>query len=647
MATVGELGGPDADGGPPGGEAAARRWAHPWRATAVAAGAYLGLAVVLWWHVWTAAPRSTTVCGCGDASFTLWFVEFAAHALRTGSSPFVTTLLWHPHGVNVLDDASQLGLGLPLAPVTWAGGAVFSMNVALTLAPAASGLAVYVLLDRWRVWRPAAFAGGLVYGFSPLVVMNLAEAHLVVGFAAVPPLVVLCLDELLFRRRRRPAAVGVALGLLLTFQFFVSSEVLLITAAACVLGLVAVAVHAAATGAGLRERAAAAWPGLAAGAATAGVLLAYPVWFALAGPAHVTGPIYPGSGVAVSGADLRGFLWPTPSSPAFSAYMARIGGYQGPTLSTWYFGIGMAVVLLVGLVAFRRDLRLWLWAGIGTVFAILALGSSPSGWRPWDLVAHLPLAENIIPVRLLLVTWLCAGIGVALIADHVRRVLPDLWGRCRTAGVLTDAVSVVVLAVAVVPPAAYLAGTVPLTTQPVALPDWFRTRAPLLPAHQVVLVIPAPFSVLQSALTWQSENHLTFALAGGDGPGSEPGGVGGHPQAERLLAGVSGTFGAPAVTPAGTDAVRQAIGAWGVTVVVQPDQPELPAYDRPFAPRAAVGLLTAALGEAPRREARAWVWRVTATQPPAVPVSAARFAACTAGTALAGDVAACVLAGRP
>ena len=112
MAPVGELGGPDA-----GGEPVARQWAHRWRATAVAASVYLALAVGLWWHVWTAAPRTTTVCGCGDASFTLWFVEFAAHALRTGSSPFVTTLLWHPHGVNVLDDASQLGLGLPLAPL--------------------------------------------------------------------------------------------------------------------------------------------------------------------------------------------------------------------------------------------------------------------------------------------------------------------------------------------------------------------------------------------------------------------------------------------------------------------------------------------------------------------------------------------------
>ena len=97
----------------------------------------------------------------------------------------------------MLDDASQAGLALPLAPVTWAGGAVLAMNVALTLAPFASALACYALVDHWGTWRPAAFVGGLVYGFSPLVVMNLAEATLVIGFvAATPPLIVLCLDKL-------------------------------------------------------------------------------------------------------------------------------------------------------------------------------------------------------------------------------------------------------------------------------------------------------------------------------------------------------------------------------------------------------------------------------------------------------------------
>jgi hypothetical protein len=624
-----------------------RRWAHPWRAGLLAAGSYLIVSVGLWWHVWASDPRSTTVCGCGDSSFTLWFVEFAAHALRTGSSPLVTTLLWYPHGINVLDQASQLGLGLPLAPLTWVGGAVLSMNVALTLAPAASALTVYVLLDRWGVWRPAAFVGGLVYGFSPLVVMNLAEAHLVVGFVAAPPLIVLCLDQLLLRDPRRPVLVGVALGMLAAFQFFVSSEVLLITALACALGVAAVLLHGSLVRTG--DRPTTAWTGLTAGGATAAVLLGYPVWFALAGPSHVSGAIYPGGGVASSGAAIRGFLLPTPVMVPFTRYLERIGGYQGPHLSTGYFGIGLVGVLLGGLLAFRRDRRLWLSAGIGTWSAVLALGSSPSGWRPWDVVDHLPLLQNVVPVRMLLITWLCAGIALAVVADHVRRVLPLAWGRCRTARVLSDAVTVALLSVAVVPIAAYLSQTAPLTTRPVVLPLWFQRVAPRLPQHQVLLVVPVPFSAIQSALTWQSQNHLSFAMAGGDGPGSQPGGGGGHPEAQQLLAGVSGAFDPPPVTPAGIASVRVALADWRVTEVVEPDQLELPGYDQPFAPVAAAALVTAALGRAPRHQARAWVWSVSADQPAPVSVTAASFARCTAssGGAALGIAAAsaCVLGG--
>ena len=94
-------------------EAHGRRWTRSWWAGVLAAVGYLALAVGMWWHVWTSSPRTTTVCGCGDSSFTLWFFEFAARALRTGSSPFATSLLWHPHGITVLDQASPLGLGLP------------------------------------------------------------------------------------------------------------------------------------------------------------------------------------------------------------------------------------------------------------------------------------------------------------------------------------------------------------------------------------------------------------------------------------------------------------------------------------------------------------------------------------------------------
>ena len=61
-----------------------------------------------------------------------------------------------------------------------------------------------------------------------------------------------------------------------------------------------------------------------------------------------------------------------------------------------------------------------------------------------------------------------------------------------------------VAVVALVQPAAYLAQTIPMTTAPVDLPAWFTTVAPQLPDHQVLLVLPAPFTSFDNSMTWQA-----------------------------------------------------------------------------------------------------------------------------------------------
>ncbi len=203
---------------------------------------YLVLALLLWWQVWTAHPTSTTTCGCGDAARFLWFFEWPAFALTHGHSLLYSSWLFHPTGINLLNDTSVLALGVLLTPVTLAFGPVAAMNVALTLAPALSALAMFVLLRRWVAWTPAAFVGGLVYGFSPFLVTELALNQLNIAFLAVPPLVVLALDELLVRQRRSPYRIGAGLGALVVVQFFVSTEVLVITGLFVVVAVVLVVV---------------------------------------------------------------------------------------------------------------------------------------------------------------------------------------------------------------------------------------------------------------------------------------------------------------------------------------------------------------------------------------------------------------------
>ncbi len=89
---------------------------------------------------------------------------------------------------------------------------------------------MYILLRRWVSWAPAAFVGGLFYGFCPFILVSLTQGWFNLGTAFIPPLILLCLDELFLRQKRRPVLVGVVLGLLVVLQFFISTEILLIVA---------------------------------------------------------------------------------------------------------------------------------------------------------------------------------------------------------------------------------------------------------------------------------------------------------------------------------------------------------------------------------------------------------------------------------
>ena len=71
-------------------------------------------------------------------------------------------------------------------------------------------------------------------------------------------------------------------------------------------------------------------------------------------------------------------------------------------------------------------------------------------------------------------------------------------------------------------------------------------------------------------------------------------------------------------------AARQALHGWGVTKVVVPDQPRLPAYERIRSVTQAAALMTAATGILPVRQADAWVWNgVDRARPWDLPTTAA------------------------
>jgi len=612
-----------------------------WRTLLAGAVGYLALSVALWWNVWSSHPTTTTTCGCGDTSLFTWFLEWPAYALAHGMNPLHSTFLFHPGGINLLSNTAEVGLGIVLAPVTWVFGPIATLNVALTLSPFLSALAMYVLLRRWVTWAPAAFAGGLLYGFSPFVVVSLTDAHLMLGFAPVPPLLVLCLDELFVRQRWRPWVTGLAIGVLALVQFAVGTEVLVLVVLAAVTGSALVVAWGAAHREVWAARAPYACRAVAAAAVSTVVLLAFPAWYALAGPSHLSGDVWGSGGLlSYAGNTLSLFVHPMVPSARVTALTHRLGGYQAPTLSDQYLGWGLVAVLTAGLVLWWRDLRLWLFAAVGVLAAFLSLGLAFHSWTPWRLVVHAPLMANIIPSRFGLVVYLCAAVMLGVVCDHTFRWMASgarLGDRdapaVRASGRSPAgwAAGLLVAALALVPIVSYFADGLPLTTTPVQAPLWFRTVAPHLPEHQVLLVFP--FAFRQSNMTWQAVAGMSYAMVGGGGPNSIPSRAGTERVGQQYLADISLAGGPQDIVPGEVAAVRHALHGWGVTGVVLPDPHHLPEYEQVFAVRDIVVLITAATGQAPTYTAGAWVWSGLAGGGPAAEVDPAALTRCAAGTA--------------
>ena len=602
-----------------------------WRGTAVAGVVYLALSLVLWWGVWSTHPTSTTTCGCGDAARFLWFFEWPAFALAHGHSVLYSQWLFHPTGINLLNDTSVLALGIVLTPLTVALGPVASMNAALTLAPFLSALTMFVLLRRWVRWTPAAFVGGLVYGFSPFLITELALNQLNIAFLAIPPLMVIALDELLIRQRHSPYRVGAALAALTVVQFFLSTEVLVISVLFAVVAVALTVIFV-----GLRQpeeigpRVGYVLRGSATALGGAAVLLAYPLWFLLRGPAHLTGPIWSNGSLSQYGNTLTSF-WIVGNLGRIGTEMTRLGGYQGPMLpGLGYLGVGVVVVAVVGAVIWRHDRRLLLFGGVGIVAAVLSLGPGHGYWVPWQLMEKLPWVGDVVEIRFTVVLTLCASVMVAVVIDRSRAWL---IARRATAVTLRGSIFAVAIAVAmIVPSAIALWPNVPLTARAVVLPRWYAEVGANLPPGRVVLSYPLPFSGLQSSQAWQAVNRMRWAQAGGGGPEGQPGRAGSARAGFEVLFDASIPLGpAPVPSPSNLAAIRGALDQWGVTTIVVPDQDDLPAYEQGRSALYAVGLLTAAMGRPPAYNHSAWVWSAVGRRGAPVPMTRSAFEACITG----------------
>jgi hypothetical protein len=481
-------------------------------------GCYLLGAVALTWRLWADPAGRSTVGDPGPADVDLfaWFLRYEATAIAHGHLPaLVTTAMNAPRGINVMWNTSILLPGILVSPLTLLAGPQVSLTLLLTLGFAGSAASLFFVLRRWGASLGAAALGGAVYGFSPAL-LDSGIAHYMLVLAILPPLII---DALLRIMTGRGSIVrsGAWLGLLAAAQLLTGEELLVNTALAA---LVLVVALAASRPRAIAGRARGAALGIGTAAAVAIVICGYPLWVQFHGPLTEHGSPWPtASFIAAPGT----FVTPPGSLLFHTSASAAAAAVDPPGLWEYlgYLGWPLLVVLVAAAVWFWRDLRVrtaalcWAFLELCTLggFTIRVAGLRyPGSLLPWHWLEGLPVFSQMLPSRLSILADGAAAAVLAFSLDLARRPArssaarpsPD-WRR-RT-------VPAAIAVLAVLP-------LIPLPVQAAALPGvpagWQAAFTRLrLPADARVLVVPVPYSHRAQTLRWQADTGQPRSLIGG------------------------------------------------------------------------------------------------------------------------------------
>ena len=543
---------------------------------------YFGLSAIPYWGFWTAG--GTRIAGKGgDLSTGAWFLEWICYALVHLHNPLVTDWGNYPYGVNGVTNLSMPLLGVLGTPVTLAFGAFVTTTLFFTLAFPLSSLSAYVLISRWVRWRPAAFCGGLLYGFSPYLAAQ-GGSHLNLVFVPLPPLIFLVLGQIAAGRARRAWVCGTILAVLCVAQFLISAEILVSTV---IVGAIGLLIAAAVNRAAARERWKSAARVIGIASAITALLLAYPLWLLTAGPARISGPVQKTS---LYRGNLLAPLIPDSSMHFRVAGWLRLANtFSGTTSENGlYIGLPLLVILIAGAIALRHRPVMKV-AALTTVAAfIVSLGSRLTVgryvWRavplPEAALTHIPILDNTIAARYSLYVMLGAAVIFALTIEALRERLHQSGRRPAQAA---GAVCAVLACLALLP----LVPAWPYGARVTQVPRYFSSDlAAAVPQGSVTVLYPFPASGDAIPMLWQVAACMRFKSPGGRFVIPAPGSVGTPASARQTLVGQTFSQLAdgrmPALTPAFRLALLAQLRSWDVRAVLVQPTGQRPALVLPF-----------------------------------------------------------------
>lgn len=527
--------------------------------------------------------------GVQDQQAFEWYFGATAHNLVTLSNPLFTTLQNYPDGVNLMANAAVMGLGVPLAPLTWVAGPHVTFVLIEWLGFTLTALAWYaVFVRRLHVSPWGALLGGALCGFSPAMVSHGNGHPNFLSQFLIPILIdrVIALQEAPERWRRH----GLVIGLLAVWQLWLGEEVLLLAAVGIGLLGVILAAHGQ-----VRWRALLPGAGVAVGLGV--VLFAVPLWWQFFGPQSYHDIWSPPGGndlAALWGRATRTVGADPWASAALSMNRTEENAFFGIPL---WFVAGAAVVLL-----WRRPLVQALavvvvvscWLSLGP--QVMLFGQPTALPAPWRLFDNAPLVGNVLPSRFTMVAVPAFAALLVLLLEHA------VHRAGRSPLVLPAAGAAVAIAL------------IPLVPTPLVVDPRPATPALFLDGGWSdlvdtgsVLAVPPPDIVDLRAADWQAAADYGFPLVEGYflGPDASGSGQGQRGSTRRPLSQWLATIVESDQALQATSDDRQVfledLRAWRTDVIVLPQGRT---HEAPL-----LTSLTSAFG-APASRDGAWVWDV-------------------------------------
>lgn len=576
-------------------------------APALALAVYVAAALALFAPAWR-APGRLAACGCGEAAFTMWFLRWTPYAVSHGHSPFLSAWLNVPDGVNAMWNVSFILPALALAPVTALGGPVLAYNVAAVASHALSAFTAYLVFRRWAPWWPAAFAGGLLFGFSPFMTSQ-SLGHVHMTLALFLPLFLLALDELLVRQRGRWALWGLLLGAVAAAQLLTAEEVL---AAAALTGLVGVLVLVAVNPRAVRGRIRYAVSGLATALVSFALLAAWPLYVQFAGPGRLSGPVQQSERFS---ADLLAPFAPTRlmrfAPPALTEVSSHFTGNSSEKGA--YLGLPLLLLLVAVTVLYRRlgVVRVAFGTLVGTFVLSLGRGLHVNGHTtdialPLSWLRDVPLLQSVVASRMSLPVTLFAGLLLAVGLDRLHAAAAPERRDQGAGSPLRRGLQIagpVTLAVAVLLP---MLPARPFPARPVDIPSWFSSASvKRVPPGSVLLTVPVPSRVDSRPMLWQAAAGMRYRSPGGyvltAGPDGRPRWGSAGTTTTGFLNRIRLDRPTPRLDAGQLRVLRSDLARWRVRTVVIPVG-GMAHYDK------AVALFTDVLARPPVRDQNAFVW---------------------------------------